>query len=206
MDKQNKNVLLIFIKNPVKGHVKTRLAKSIGDLKALHIYQKLLRITKSITDELSCERQVWYSQSVVQNDLWDEKAYSKFTQRGKDLGERMQLSFQQAFEKGYENVIIIGSDCPDLTPELINRAFDVLENHQAVIGPSEDGGYYLIGMSRYYPFLFEDKKWSHPSVFRDTLKQIETHSISHHLLPVLNDIDSEADLRESAVNESLKNS
>lgn len=197
MSKQNKNVLQIFIKNPVKGHVKTRLAKSIGDLKALRIYQKLLRITKSITDELSCDRQVWYSQFVAQNDLWDEKAYSKFTQSGNDLGERMQLSFQQAFEKGYENVIIIGSDCPDLTPELINRAFEALENHQAVIGPSEDGGYYLIGMSRYYPFLFENKNWSHPSVFQDTLKQIEANSISHHLLPVLNDIDSEADLKES---------
>lgn len=198
MSKQNKNVLLIFIKNPVKGHVKTRLAKSVGDSKALHIYQKLLQITKKITDELSCDRQVWYSQSVVQNDLWNEDAYSKFTQKGKDLGERMQHSFQQAFEDGYENVIIIGSDCADLTPEFINRAFEALENHQAVMGPSEDGGYYLIGMSRYYPFLFEEKNWSHHSVFQDTLKQMEGNSISYHLLPVLNDIDSESDLRKSA--------
>lgn len=201
MSKENKNVILIFVKNPLKGYVKTRLAKSVGDSKALRVYQSLLQITKNITEELPCDRQVWYSKSVEENDLWDINHYSKFTQKGKNLGDRMQFAFKQAFENGYQKVIIIGSDCADLSPQAINNAFEALDNHQVVIGPSEDGGYYLLGMTRYFPFLFEDKKWSHDSVFQDTVNQLKSQSISFKQLPVLNDIDTESDLNKS---ETLK--
>ena len=197
MGNQNNNVILVFVKNPILGHVKTRLAKSIGDSKALQVYQSLLQITKNVTEALPCDRQVWYSQSVEENDLWDKNIYSKFLQKGDDLGKRMQFAFEQAFEDGYSKVIIIGSDCPDLSPQLINKAFEALNNHQTVIGPSEDGGYYLLGMKHYYPFLFEDKKWSHDSVFQDTVNQMKNHSISFKQLPVLNDIDTESDLNKS---------
>ncbi|MBD3617586.1 MAG: TIGR04282 family arsenosugar biosynthesis glycosyltransferase [Gracilimonas sp.] len=198
MSKENKNVILIFVKNPIKGYVKTRLAKSVGDSKALQVYQSLLQITKNITEELPCDRQVWYSQSVEENDLWDINHYSKFSQMGANLGERMQFAFKQAFENGYRKTIIIGSDCADLSPQAINKAFEALDNHQVVIGPSEDGGYYLLGMTHYFPFLFKEKKWSHDSVFQDTVNQLKSQSISFKQLPVLNDIDTESDLNKSA--------
>lgn len=198
MTKENKNVILIFVKNPVKGHVKTRLAKSVGDSKALQIYQSLLQITKKITEKLSCDRQVWYSQSVEESDLWDEEHYSKFLQEGENLGKRMQFAFRQAFENGYRKAIIIGSDCADLSSQTVIDAFEALDDHKVIIGPSEDGGYYLLGMTRFLPFLFEDKKWSHDSVFQDTAHQLKDHSISFKQLPILNDIDTESDLKKSA--------
>ncbi len=199
MTAENKNVLLIFVKNPVKGYVKTRLAKTIGDSKALQIYQSLLQITHNITKEVSCDRQVWYSQSIEEDDLWRNNRYSKFVQQGSDLGERMQFAFYKAFRNGYKKAIIIGSDCADLSPKLIDIAFDALDNHQVVIGPSRDGGYYLLGMTRYLPNLFENKKWSHDTVYQHTVNQMRSHSISFEVLPVLNDIDMESDLHESTI-------
>lgn len=109
----------------------------------------------------------------------------------------MQLAFKQAFEDGYGKVIIIGSDCPDLSPKILNNAFEALNNHQSVIGSAEDGGYYLLGMKHYYPFIFEDKKWSQDFIFQDTINQMKGHSISFKTLPVLNDIDTESDLNNS---------
>jgi len=199
MTKKNKKVILIFVKNPVKGHVKTRLAKSVGDSKALQVYQSLLQITKNITEELLCNRQVWYSQSVEENDLWDRNHYFKFEQKGENLGERMKFAFQQAFEDGYQKAVIIGSDCADLSSDIIDEAFDALENNRVVIGPSEDGGYYLLGMAQFYPFLFNDKSWSQDSVFEQTHNQLIEKSISHYILPVLNDIDNIKDVRNSKI-------
>ncbi|PAU94951.1 glycosyltransferase [Aliifodinibius salipaludis] len=193
----NDQILIIFTKNPEKGKVKTRLAKTVGNPKALQVYHKLLEITKSIADQLHISKQVWYSCFINDNDIWSEGNYEKRLQKGDNLGLRMQHAFKKAFADNYQKVVIIGSDCSALTPQLIEQSFRALNNHQAVIGPARDGGYYLLGMTNFYSSLFEDKPWSTSSVFEETIRQFEELNISYNQLPVLNDIDTEADLKAS---------
>lgn len=201
MSDVNKNLLLIFVKNPEEGQVKTRLAKSVGSEKALEVYHRLLEITKSITDQLGCHRQVWYSNFIDKNDLWPNDEYEKHLQAGKNLGDRMKTAFRQAFEQDYENVVIIGSDCAALTKEIVCRAFETLERKECdiVVGPSKDGGYYLLGMSSFYSQLFDGKRWGTPYVLEQTLNQAGNLELSYQLLPELNDIDTVEDLHASGI-------
>jgi len=190
-------VLLIFIKNPKMGQVKTRLAETIGNRRAFKIYKKLLTLTRSVTDQLSCYRQLWYSQFIDNNDDWEASNYDKKIQQGNDLGERMKYAFSEAFTAGFERAVIIGSDCAELQPKHIRRAFTVLKHHDIAIGPSQDGGYYLLGMNAFYPQLFAEIDWSTSSVFKDTIDRIKTLNLTYQKLPMLNDIDTGEDLRES---------
>lgn len=196
-DNNSNNVLLIFVKNPKLGEVKTRLAETVGDEKALEIYQRLLNLTRDITDGLECDRQLWYSGFIDKNDQWDESLYDKKLQRGSGLGERMKNAFREAFDEGYERAVIIGSDCAQLRRENIEMAFAALVDHDIVIGPSKDGGYYLLGMGTLYPQLFDDKEWSTDSVYNETVDQIKGLGLSFKRLPLLNDIDTERDMIES---------
>lgn len=131
---KSKNLLLIFTRNPKLGKVKTRLAKTIGDEAALDVYKHLLNHTKQVTKNLSCDKAVYYSVKVRENDIWDATTYQKHLQNGNDLGIRMLNAFQQAFSTGYEKVVIIGSDLPDLTSEHINEAFEKLNSNDVVMG------------------------------------------------------------------------
>jgi rSAM/selenodomain-associated transferase 1 len=190
-------VLLIFVKNPEKGKVKTRLARTIGDQEALAVYKKLLKTTKSVADPLQVTKQVWYSAYIGEQDMWSKGSYQKKLQAGRDLGERMKNAFRKAFDKQFGKVVIIGSDCAAISSEIIQQAFDALDNHQTVVGPSEDGGYYLLGMAECYPELFDVQEWSTDSVLEETLNQAQNMGLSLKLLPELNDIDTEEDLRAS---------
>ena len=96
------DALIIFIKNPLKGYVKTRLADSIGELQALTVYRRLLQTTKDINDQLACNRQVWYSKYIEDNDMWSDQGYTKHLQVGEDLGERMQMGFREAFTNNFK--------------------------------------------------------------------------------------------------------
>jgi len=192
-----KNVLLTFIKNPEFGKVKTRLSATMGHQRALEVYDKLLALTRSVTRQISCHRQLWYSQFIDEDDDWDARNYEKKLQQGSNLGQRMQYAFEQVFTAGYKRAVLIGSDCAELTPSHIQQAFTALENHDAVIGPSQDGGYYLLGMKAVHPKLFLDIDWSTPSVFDDTISRMQSLNLSCAHLSTLNDIDTEEDLRES---------
>ncbi|MBA6156153.1 TIGR04282 family arsenosugar biosynthesis glycosyltransferase [Tenacibaculum sp. S7007] len=183
----SKNLLLIFTRNPELGKAKTRLAKSVGDETALDIYKFLLNRTKEITQDLTCDKVVYYSVKVRNNDIWDAKIYQKHQQEGEDLGFRMQNAFQNSFNAGYDKVMIIGSDLYDLTPNHINEAFNKLDNNDVVIGPAEDGGYYLLGMKNLQPNIFENKAWGTETVRKDTLNDLQ--KVSVHLLEELNDVD-----------------
>lgn len=193
---QKEEALIIFVKNPVAGRVKTRLAETVGAEKALVIYHKLLGHTQNVTRSLAADKQVWYSRFMERDDGWDSEVYKKRVQKGDDLGERMQYAFQENFHQGYRKVVIIGSDCAELTTAVIEKAFSVLDDNEVVIGPSIDGGYYLLGMSSYLPMLFEGVAWSTPKVMGQTLAKIQQHGLSLHLLPRLNDIDYESDWNE----------
>ncbi|MDB0611297.1 TIGR04282 family arsenosugar biosynthesis glycosyltransferase [Tenacibaculum maritimum] len=190
----NKNLLLIFTRNPELGKVKTRLAKAVGNETALTIYKFLLDKTKKVTQNLNCDKAVYYSVQIRNHDIWEKKNYQKKLQKGEDLGIRMHNAFQEAFENNYEKVLIIGSDLYDLTPNHIHEAFDKLNSNEVVIGPAKDGGYYLLGMKKLIPSIFKNKNWGTSSVRRDTLKDLE--KVNVHLLEPLNDVDLIEDIED----------
>ena len=193
------NALIIFVRNPEKGKVKKRLAKSIGDDKALEVYKYLLEYTKNITVSCKYNLFVFYSHYIHINDIFDDNLYSKHLQEGNDLGERMMNAFKKVFDLGLKNICIIGSDCYELQTEILDEAFRKLHESQTVIGPSPDGGYYLLGMNMLYPDLFIDKNWGASTVLDDTLETINKLGLTSAQLTILNDIDIIDDLLQTDI-------
>tara|TARA_B100000929_G_C15490423_1_gene414232 strand:+ start:1328 stop:1945 length:618 start_codon:yes stop_codon:yes gene_type:complete len=190
---QKENLLLVFTKNPVAGKVKTRLAKDIGDPKALEIYKFLLEHSAKFTATVNASKQVYYSDSVNMDDIWDNKLYSKRKQTGEDLGERMLNAFENGFQEGFEKVIVIGSDMYDIDTIDIEHAFQELENHDYVIGPATDGGYYLLGMKSLNSKVFKKKQWGTSSVLKDTIEDLCDADVK--LLETRNDVDLLEDIK-----------
>ena len=190
---ENKSLLLVFSKNPTLGKVKTRLAKTIGKEKALKVYKALLKKTASVLEELEVDIHLYYSDFIEKDDLFSTVATQKKRQTGEQLGERMSNAFRESLIS-YDKVVIIGTDLWTLEIQDIKNAFRALENHAAVIGPSTDGGYYLLGIKEVIPQIFLNKQWGTSSVLPNTLKDLK--SIKYHLLPEKNDIDTFSDLEE----------
>jgi len=190
----DKELLIIFLRNPQLGKVKTRLASSIGEVQALEIYNLLLNRTRTITQGLAYDKVVYYSDFIDNDDNWSSANYKKALQKGDSLGQKMHHAFQQGFDGGYNKIGIIGSDCYELDQDTIECAFYELDKHQLVIGPANDGGYYLLGMKTMVPSLFKNKLWSTPLVLEDTLNDAEDLDLSVKLLQQLNDVDFESDL------------
>ncbi|MEO5583301.1 MAG: TIGR04282 family arsenosugar biosynthesis glycosyltransferase [Saprospiraceae bacterium] len=180
--------LIIFVKNLVSGKVKTRLAKDAGDATALEIYKNLMDHTRLVVSHIDATRLLFYSDRVERLDSWPEKKYSKNLQTGDDLGERMFNAFKQATD--YDKKIIIGSDCPGITPTLIEEAFTALDYHDVVIGPAVDGGYYLIGMNTLIPEVLQNIPWSTDQVLLETIKILQQKRLLYKLLTPLRDVDS----------------
>ena len=187
------NATIIFIKNPNKGTDKTRLAKGVGDDKALEIYRELLAHTRQITASLDCDKLLFYSKNIEVEDEWSNDVFQKKLQVEADLGAKMAAAFQEAFEAGYQKVLIIGSDCIALDSVLLKAAFNALDTHDFVVGPTFDGGYYLIGMKSLFEPIFMHKTWSTGSVFPDTIADLQKAAKSYFLLPKLSDIDHAED-------------
>ena len=183
----SKNLLIVFTRNPELGKVKTRLAKTVGNATTLKIYIFLLERTKDISVKVSADKAVYYSVKVRENDIWDANIFQKHQQVGEDLGIRMLHAFKNGFKAGYEKVMIIGSDLYDLTAETIENAFMALENNEVVIGPAEDGGYYLLGMNSLEEKVFKNKDWGTETVRKDTLEDLKDKKV--FLLGELNDVD-----------------
>ena len=183
----SKNLLIVFTRNPELGKVKTRLSKTVGNATALKIYIFLLERTRDIAVQVSADKAVYYSVKVRENDIWDANNFQKHQQVGEDLGIRMLHAFKNGFKAGYEKVMIIGSDLYDLTAETIENAFMALENNEVVIGPAEDGGYYLLGMNSLEEKVFKNKDWGKQTVRKDTLEDLKDKKV--FLLGELNDVD-----------------
>lgn len=188
------NLLIIFYRNPEIGKVKTRLAATVGDKKALATYLKLSAYTRDVALQTNCDRVIYYSNHVNTEDNWSNNSFSKQVQVGNDLGSRMCHAFEKAFQDGYAHVCIIGTDCLELTSETLSAAFDKLKTHDAVIGPARDGGYYLLGMNQLYPNLFLNKEWSTATVAARTIADFENLKLTYYQLQTLSDIDREEDL------------
>ena len=194
--------LITFIKNPELGKVKTRLAKSIGDKNALIVYKELLIKTRTVTAAVDAERFLFYSNQIDHADEWSSADFIKYLQSEGDLGEKMKQAFQQVLTAGNSPAVIIGSDCFDITPAIIEAAFKSLQHNDAVIGPANDGGYYLLGMKKLHPELFTGIQWSTDSVFEQTIERLNQLNQKVYILPELIDIDELSDLEVSSFDSS----
>ena len=212
------NTLIIFVKNPIAGTVKTRIARTVGNEQAVEVYQHLLRHTQAITRSLTCRRVVYYGDFINPDDGWN--GYEKQLQSGQNLGERMLEAFREQLTPSKNDLsseglnpgrvppdrthpgraVIIGSDCLSITPGHIEQAFLALNDADVVIGPATDGGYYLLGMKRLHQFLFENMPWSQPQLRQRTEQALLQHGLTFALLEELTDIDEWTDYE----NELLK--
>lgn len=186
----NQEALIIFQKNAVAGKVKTRLAASIGAEEALEVYNWLTEYTHEQVKGLQVDKYLYYSDFIPETSTGNLKGYKFELQSGNVLGDRMSVAFEHLFKKGYKSVVIIGTDCPDLKTDNLNKAFLSLRSADLVFGPAKDGGYYLIGMSQFYPELFIDIPWSTSKVLETTWDRANGLEIDYEFLKVLSDIDT----------------
>ena len=199
MDKCNNRAIIVFARLPVEGKVKTRLAKEIGDKNsailyqvcAEHLFKEVKKVKKYDTDLF-----LFYSDENETGKIkkWVGEDFYFYPQSGENLGTKMLNAFQQIFEKKYSKVIIVGTDVPDIDSTLILNAFMELDNNDFVIGPSHDGGYYLLGMKSPANHLFSNIKWGTETVLTSTLEKLNKRKIPFKLLPELIDIDIKKDI------------
>ena len=191
--------LLFFIKDPGKGRVKTRLASAIGDKMAVKLYKRFLLETLFTLNRGTFLFYLCYTPVDSLNELkdWLGDHYLYLPQIGENLGERMKNGFAEAFSMNFKRVILVGSDIPDLPLEFIEEAFTSLDEKDGVVGPSFDGGYYLIGFKNksFSPRAFDGMHWSTETVFEETLKILKQEGLAIHTLQPLGDIDTVEDLR-----------
>ena len=193
MQESSSEAIIVFARRPRLGAVKTRLASTLGDEAALHIYRRLLAYTQREATAVDCDRFLFLT---GEGEELSWEGFNVLQQSEGDLGARMSAAFEMLFAKGYSRVLIIGSDCPGLTSFTIEAAFAALHFHNAVIGPATDGGYYLLGTGGYFPELFTDMAWSIDTVLSHTVERLKAHHRSHILLSPLTDVDTAADLPE----------
>lgn len=191
--------LLFFIKNPQKGQVKTRLASAIGGEMAVRLYKRfLLELLSTLNKGTFLFYLCVYPVDALEGlKTWLGEDYLYMPQQGENLGERMKNAFIEALAMNFKRIVLIGSDIPSLPLEFIEEAFISLEKKDVVIGPSVDGGYYLIGFrdSKFSPRPFKGIPWSTDRVFEETMKVLEHESLMIHTLKTLRDIDTIQDLR-----------
>ena len=201
MNSSRKNAVIAFARFPVEGKVKTRLAKTMGEkfatgfykICAQHTFAELNKIKNSSLADI-------FIFSASENETeklkqWIGQHFNYFAQKGTGLGERMYNAFRKVFESGFENVLIIGTDAPGISSGLIGKAFGKLKEFDVVIGPSNDGGYYLLGLKYLQTALFEKIEWSSDSVLSNTVDVLKKKQLQYFLLPELIDIDTEDDFK-----------
>lgn len=191
--------LAVFVKAPLAGQVKTRLAADIGAVRAAHLYRRLGRRTIKAMAAEDYRTVVWYAPRggarAVRAWLRNLRVLRFRPQPDGDLGERMVAALAGHFREGARRVVVVGSDCPDIDRAVIGEAFVALDTHDVVLGPARDGGYYLIGMKALHSSLFWEISWSSPTVLRETEARAGALGLSWHLLRRLRDVDMVADAR-----------
>ncbi len=198
-----KSALIIFIKNPELGKVKTRIARTLGDEKALAVYLKLLDITRKAALATATDRHLFYGQYIDHQDDWQATHFTKHLQHtSSDLGERMYVAFGKILSAKYEKAIIVGSDIPEISEVILQQGFESLNTQASVIGRAKDGGYYAIGFNfdkipdpdTLLKEIFLGKTWSHANVANDAIEVLGNHGIKPAQMPLLSDADTEADV------------
>jgi rSAM/selenodomain-associated transferase 1 len=190
-----KKAIIVFQKYPEAGSVKTRLAETIGAEKAAHLYAYLIRHTHQQLSGLEAAIFVFHLGPIA-TDEYPKKGYHFHPQKPGDLGEKMLKAFQQVFDLGFDQVLIIGTDCYELKRSHLQQAFETLETKDLVLGPAMDGGYYLLGLKRPVASLFQGISWSTSSVLQQTQSKANRENLSYGLLEKLRDVDRYEDLGE----------
>ena len=186
----------MFCKSPRLDPVKTRLAKSFGEDFAASFYSKLLETLNSEflhLDDSTQKTCYTLSECAYISKLFKE-GFKIQVQRGDRLSEKIEYILKEAFTQSAEKVLIVASDTPDLSSSIIKEAFDRLDSNDIVIGPSEDGGYYLLGLKRFHKQVFSNIDWSTRSVLSQTKERIGELGLSGFYLEELIDIDEASDL------------
>lgn len=195
----DKPIILLFIKAPLKGRIKSRLAAAIGNDAALELYQRFVLDTIDTVGALTLPVRICFypPDAVAVIRTWLGNEQDCMPQQGNDLGERMERAFEQVFQEGYERALLIGSDIPELSKAVMLEAMAALDTNDAVLGPAADGGYYLIGFTAktFLPSVFHDIVWSTGTVCDETLGRFKRSGRRVHLLPKLHDVDTKEDLR-----------
>jgi|SRR5687767_15109187 len=182
--------LIVFLRLPVKGKVKTRIAATAGADNALKIYSQLIAITLDLASSLDIPVYLFYEGGLPGEK--HESSFYYFEQVDGDLGRKMKSAIQLILQK-HSKAIIIGSDCPELSARDIQEAIHQLERQDFVIGPATDGGFYLLACKKFLPGMFDDVQWSTPQVRESLIKNIQAAGRSYHQLRMLHDIDVEED-------------
>ncbi|MBI5149912.1 MAG: TIGR04282 family arsenosugar biosynthesis glycosyltransferase [Candidatus Omnitrophica bacterium] len=189
------DVLLYFVKYPTPGKVKTRLAKTVGEQVAARLYSELteknLEVIASLYQRNICDLVIVFDPPEKSKDIkrWLSLSCEYLPQCGGGLSERLIRSFHEAFQRGGKRVMALGSDTLGLTTDIIQHGFEALQSSDVVIGPAEDGGYYLIGLSSFQPELFQGISWSTDTVLQQTYNHISKLGLSYQILTPLEDLD-----------------
>ena len=207
MNTDSDNGVLVFVKYPTPGRVKTRLAEELGGERAAELYKRFVTDILETLGDLDMRLKILFSPPDAEQEfrLWLGDEYTYTAQDGEDLGQRMKNALGEAFANGFAKAIVVGSDSPDVPGDYVMESFSSLDSSDAVIGPTSDGGYYLIGFSKesFLPEAFEDIDWSTPKVLEQTVGKLETHGRKIHLLQQWYDVDTLADL-EALTRRKLK--
>lgn len=203
------NAVLVFLKQPIKGKVKTRIAQACGDAEAVRIYKALVREVLSkvwrtteydihvcfAPKEKEAEIQEWIEALLteLEPNQNSRRAVEYHAQCEGGLGNRLEHAFQSTFLQGYKKVAAIGTDCPQIKVDTLLDAFNQCESYDFTFGPTEDGGYYLIAMKEFSSVPFRNIPWSSEQTLEATLDQAHTNALSSTLLPPLFDIDYHED-------------
>ncbi len=199
MKAQEKLLLVVVAKAPQPERVKTRLFPKLTPEEATSLYRCFIQDRMK---EIGLLRDIDLAISYTPADSkefftrFKSNGFQLFPQRGKDLGERLHNIFVDKLQQGYKAVSIIDSDTPDLPRSIVQQSFQLLgsDGVDAVFGPCHDGGYYLVGMRKPHPELFQDIAWSTETVLQETLQKAETSGIRAKLLKRWNDLDTFEDL------------
>ncbi len=191
--------IFLMMKYPKAGAVKSRLAQSIGEEAAAHLYRVFIQDTLALIRSVDTPYYiaVYPPDSIQEFGKLLGGTYRFMPQRGAHLGERLHNGFVDMFAKGYDQVIALASDSPDLPSKILKTALSSLKDQEVVIGPALDGGYYLLGFSQkgFISNAFENIPWSTEKVFRETLLRIKSVTNQIHVLPKWTDIDTMSELR-----------
>jgi rSAM/selenodomain-associated transferase 1 len=182
---------ILFLKAPVAGRVKTRLAKDLGSAEACALYRELAQDVYKVLKSIDGIRiEVAYDPHPDHPDVsWLDPKQDFFIQKGQDLGHRLIHAFETAFHRGATKVVVLGSDSPGLHADWIAHSFEALETCGVSLGPAEDGGYYLIGLGAPHPELFTNIPWSTPKTLEETLHRAQEAGLRVHILPRHFDVD-----------------
>lgn len=191
------NALIVVVKNPVPGRVKTRLQSRYTPQQAARLYIAFVKDTLDKVRRLHIDKRI-----IAFDPPNEEQAVRKVCdndfeyvpQVQDDLGQRMYQALLQQLQSGAQRVILIGTDIPSLPATYITQAFELLKSKDVVIGPSTDGGYYLVGISRPCPEIFENINWSTFSVLSETTESLRRHNYSLGLVPPWFDVDTPEEL------------